>query len=169
MTETNEVSFAGQLTEADYRRVNELFARRIIWGWSAGLALLIIVQIWQWGWRGIVGNPTWAAIVFVPLILVIPFSLVLRRFTWRRHWRANKTLHKPVKGTASEEGITWEIEGVASGRFAWDLLLKYRESPSILIIYQGLNQVFYFFPRYFSDDAQWHTFRQLVARRLTRK
>ena len=164
-----EVAFAGQLTEAGYRRVNAVVARKVVLAWGGGLTLVILVQLWQWGWRGVVDNPTWAAIVFVPLILIIPFSLFLRRFTWRRHWRANKTLQKPVRGVVSEEGITWDVEGVASTRFTWDLLLKYREAPSILLIYQGLNQVFYFFPHYFADEVQWQAFRSLVARKLARK
>jgi YcxB-like protein len=164
-----EVAFAGQLTEADYRRVNAVVARKVILAWSGGLALIILVQLWQWGWRGVLANPTWAAIVFVPLILVMPFSLLLRRFTWRRHWRANKTLQKPVRGRVSEEGITWDVDGVASTRFTWDLLLKYREAQSILLIYQGLNQVFYFFPHYFADEAQWQAFRAIVATKLPRK
>ena len=165
----SEVTFAGQLTEADYGRVNALVARKVIFVWSAGLALVIVVQLWQWGWSGVLANPTWAAIVFVPLILVVPFSLFLRRFTWRRHWRANKTLQKAVSGTVSDEGITWDVDGVASTRFGWDLLLKYREAPSILLIYQGLNQVFYFFPHYFADEAQWQAVRAIVARKLPRK
>ncbi|SRR6266699_447707 len=67
-----EVAFAGQLTEADYRRVNAVVARKVVLAWSGGLALIILVQLWQWGWRGVLANPTWAAIVFVPLILVMP-------------------------------------------------------------------------------------------------
>jgi YcxB-like protein len=164
-----EVAFAGQLTEADYGCLNALVARKVILAWSAALALVVVVQLWQWGWRGVSENPTWAAIVFGPLILVMPFSLFLRRFTWRRHWRANKVLQKPIRGAVSEEGITWDVEGVASTRFTWDLLLKYREGPSILLIYQGLNQVFYFFPHYFADDAQWQAFRTIVAGKLPRK
>jgi hypothetical protein len=164
-----DVAFAGQLTEADYRRLNALVARKVILAWSAALAILVAVQLWQWGWRGLVANPSWAAIVFVPLVLVMPLSLFLRRFTWRRHWRANKTLQKPVRGVVSDEGITWDVDGVASTRFTWDLLLKYREGPSILLVYQGLNQVFYFFPHYFADETQWQAFRAIVARKLPRR
>ncbi len=58
---------------------------------------------------------------------------------------------------------------MALTRFTWDLLLKYREAPSILLIYQGLNQVFYFFPHYFADEAQWQAFRAIVATKLPRK
>ena len=164
-----EVAFAGQLTEADYGRLNALVARRVVFGWSAGLAVLIIVMCWQWGWAGLSADPAWTATVFVPLLVLMPFSLVLRRFTWRRYWRANKTLQKPVSGTVSEEGIAWDVEGVASARFAWDLLLKYREAPSILVVYQGLNQVFYFFPHYLADESQWQALRAIVARKLPRK
>jgi hypothetical protein len=165
----SEVAFAGQLTGHDYRLVNALVARKVVLAWTAGMALVILVQLWQWGWQGVLENPAWAAIVFVPLILVMPFSLFLRRFTWRRHWHANKTLQKPVRGIVSEEGITWNVDGVASTQFAWDLLLQYREAPSILLVYQGLNQVFYFFPHYFADEAQWHAFRRIVATKLPRK
>src|SRR5262245_58605350 len=59
--EVTEVAFAGQLTEADYRRLNALVARKVILGWSAALALLVAVQLWQWGWRAVLANPTSAA------------------------------------------------------------------------------------------------------------
>ena len=65
--------------------------------------------------------------------------------------------------------ITWNVEGVGSGRYAWDLLLRYRESPTLLVIHQGLNQVFYFFPNYFADPSHWNDFRRIVASKLPRK
>ena len=45
--EMTEVTFAGQLTEADYGRLNALVARRTILAWSAVLALVVGVQLWQ--------------------------------------------------------------------------------------------------------------------------
>jgi hypothetical protein len=130
---------------------------------------VVAVLAWLWGWRGIAANPTWAATTFGPLLLVVPFSLLLRRVTVRRHWRNNKTLQRPVRGVISEDAIVWNVDGVGSSRFTWDLLLRYRESPALLVIYQGLNQVFYFFPDYFSDASQWNEFRRIVASKLPRK
>jgi hypothetical protein len=78
-------------------------------------------------------------------------------------------MQRPCKGAISEEGINWEIEGVLSSRVPWDLCLKYRESSDMLFVYQGINQVFYFFPRYFENESKWKEFRDLVSRKLPRK
>ncbi len=51
--------------------------------WSAWLGLLIVI-------------------LFGPLLLVLPFALLLRRFTVRRHWRNNKALQKPFGGREAE-------------------------------------------------------------------
>ncbi len=70
--------------------------------WSAWLGLLIVILFWLWGWRGLIANPAWAATTFGPLLLVLPFALLLRRFTVRRHWRNNKALQKPFGGREAE-------------------------------------------------------------------
>ncbi len=73
----------------------------------------------------------------------------------------------PFKGKASERGIDWEIEEILSTHIPWDLFLKYRESSDFILVYQGLNQVYYFFPEYFDNETLWQEFRELVARKLS--
>jgi hypothetical protein len=69
----------------------------------------------------------------------------------------------------TDEALTWEIDGLSSNRFPWPLFLRYRASDSLVLVYQGLNQVFYFFPHFFADREQWDDFRRLVASKLPRK
>ena len=85
------------------------------------------------------------------------------------HWRSNRILQLPVSGVVSEDEITWNIEGHSSGRFPWTLLLSYRSSESMILIYQGINQAFYFPRRYFQSEEEWASFRRIVASKLPRK
>jgi hypothetical protein len=100
---------------------------------------------------------------------MIPVLFIVQRYYVRRHWKSNKLMQQPIKGTVSDEGLNWEVEGLLSSHVPWDLFLRYRESPDMLLIYQGINQVFYFFPRFFENESQWQEFRELVAKKLPRK
>jgi hypothetical protein len=167
--EMAEIRFAGQLTERDFTRLSNLVSQKLWLGLAALLGLFTVFLFWQWGWLRIVAYPTQALTTFAPLILVLPLILLLRPLVLRRYWRNNKISQYPVSGSLSDEALTWNVEGLSSGRYPWNLMLAYRDSPSLLLVYQGPNQVFYFLPHFFADDAQWHACRTLVKSRLRRK
>ena len=164
-----EIQFSGQLTETDYRSISALSARKL-WIVAGGVLLvLVLFDLWNGGLRESLSDLKVAILTLLPVAVIIPVVFLSIRYSVRRHWRSNKVMQQPFKGTISEEGINWEVEGLLSSHVPWDLCLKYRESSNMILVYQGINQVFYFFPRYFANEAQWKEFRGLVARKLTRK
>jgi hypothetical protein len=163
------IPFAGQLTEADFRRVSSLAGRKVVLGWTALIAVLIIVLGARWSWEAFLADPVYTVMVFGLLVLTIPISLGVRPLLLRRHWRSNSLLRQPINGEVSDLGISWVIEGVSSNQVPWDLLLQYRESRSVVLVYVGLNQFLYFLPHYFDSSVQWQRFRGLVASKLPRQ
>ena len=108
----------------------------------------------------------------IAIIVVGIFALVtgpLHRRAVRRVWKSNMMLQQPVHGSVSEDGIQWDVHGIAQARFPWSVLHGYRDRSSFVLVYQGLNQVLYFFRTYFQTDADWATFKDLVAKRLPPK
>jgi hypothetical protein len=164
-----ELHFTGQLTESDYRSINALASRKMWIICGVFLLFLLILNIWNGDLQQSLLNPWVTILAWLPLVLMIPVLFIGQRYFVRRHWKSNKVMQRPIKGTASDEGINWEVEGLSSSHVPWDLFLRYRESSNMLLVYQGINQVFYFFPRYFEDDTQWQEFRELVAQKLPRK
>lgn len=163
------IHFAGQLTEHDYRRISALAGRKVVFAWSALLGALFVFLLARWSWDAFLAEPLYTAVVFGSLLFIIPISLALRPLILRRHWRSNAVLRQPIKGEVSDQGITWDVDGVSSNQLPWDLLLQYRESATALLVYVGIGQFLYFLPRYFSDPADWQRFKTLVATKLPRR
>jgi len=149
--------------------VSALAGRKVVLGWTLFIAALIAVLLWRWSWEAFLAEPVYSGMVFGSLLLTIPISLAVRPLLLRRYWRANALLRQPFKGEVSEQGITWNIDGVSSNHVPWDLLLRYRASRSACLVYVGVNQFFYFMPHYFASQADWERFTTLVASRLPRK
>jgi hypothetical protein len=162
------IPFAGQLTEADFRRVSALAGRRVVLGWTALIVVLITVLLARWSWEAFLAEPVYTGMVFGLLLLTVPLSLAIRPLLLRRYWRSNAILRQPITGQASDQGIAWSIEGVSSNQVPWHLLLRYLESSALVLVYLGLNQFLYFFPHYFGGPDDWR-FRALVASKLPRK
>jgi len=161
-----DVTFTGQLTEADFGRLQALHTRRVVQAWSILLTALVAFLAWRWGWKAISAFPADAAMLFLPLVLILPLSLLVRPLVWRRHWLRSKALHQPIKGLLSAEGVRWNSEGLSQNQVPWNLLLHYRASPTLVLLYFSPNQFFYFFPHYFASEADWREFRTLVAQKL---
>jgi hypothetical protein len=122
----DSIRFAGQLTEPDYRRICALAGRKVVLAWTALIAILFVFLLTRWSWEAVQAEPLYTSFVFGSLPFVIPVSLALRPLMLRRHWRSNAILRQPVKGIASEQGLTWDV-------------------------YVAIGQFLYFLPRYFSD------------------
>jgi len=158
------ITFSGQLTEAEFRTIHGLAARKFRWVIGVFVG---IMSIWTYltASNSDASLPIW---IFLPLIYLVSM-FVVPRFALRRQWRSNKLLHEPVSGEVNEEGIIWNVTGVLQMNVTWNLLLRYRESPSLVLVYQGLNQVFYFPRRYFANENDWAEFRKLIASKLPTK
>ena len=164
-----EIHFSGQLNETDYRSINALASRKLWAIYGFAILIFVLVDLWNGNLQESLLNPMATIVAWLPLVVGVPLFFFVQRYYVRRHWQSNKVMQRPIKGTISDEGINWEIEGILSSHIPWDLFLRYRESSNMLLVYQGVKQVFYFFPRYFANDTEWQEFRELVAKKLPRK
>ena len=164
-----EIQFAGQLTENDFRRIQSLAMRKIYAVLGAIFVLLVVMNLASGSWHQFATDPRGAFVTWLPILIFIPAMALIQSFVVRRHWRNNKTIQLPTRGGVSEEAITWNVKDVSSSRFAWDMLLKYRESDALVLVYQSLNQVLYFPRHYFATQEDWEAFRSLVRAKLRRK
>jgi hypothetical protein len=164
-----EIAFAGQLTEGDYFKIVVLTARKTWLVISALVVVTLAIYLPMGGWQEVRSDPVMGSITLAPFVLWAVLMYPLLRFQIRRQWRNNKAMQQPVAGVVSEEGITWNVEGLSTTRIPWSLLLRYRDQPTLVLVYQGLNQVFYFFRHYFANDDDWAGFRALVSSHLPRK
>lgn len=168
------IAFKGQLTEEDWRLVNRLVARRSSrWVLAFALVVVLLVAMPLWTWGSLTTRPDLFLVRAAPLLaLFVIWALMLAllpRFVTRYHWRRNKILQQPVRGTVSQAGIDITVENISTVHLPWELLLKYREGKDLLLVYQGPNQVMYFFRKYFATEADWQAVRALVARKLPAK
>jgi hypothetical protein len=163
-----EIHFAGRLTEADFRGINALAARKLWIGVGAIALVLIAGSIVAGGWALVWDSPATAFRMYLPFVLLGPVTVIAHRVTVGRHWRNNKILQQPVNGVVLDDAIVWNVEGISSARAPWNLLLRYRESASLVLVYQGPNQVFYFPMHYFASDSDWTAFRAIVRSKLSR-
>ena len=165
----NEIQFAGQLTEAEFAKVNALAMRKVrlvVRCFGIGYGLINLASA---SWDQFTEQPVASIFVWLWIVLFITGGWPVHRFLIRRHWRNNKLLQKPVCGTVSEEAISWNVEGLLSSRIPWDVFIRHRVSPSMILVYQGLNQVCYFPRHYFNSDNDWTEFHKLVAVKVPSK
>ena len=159
----SEINFGGQLTEAEYRQIQALALRKF-WGFAA--VMLAVVVAWNiLDFGGISNSGFWISIV-PPFLFVAGFWMLAPRIFARRQFRSNKMIQQPMSGTISEEAFTWNISNLSSSRIPWDLLLRYRKSESLILVYQSTSQVYYFPRRYFSSDQDWIDFQGILAKKL---
>jgi YcxB-like protein len=89
---------------------------------------------------------------------------------WLRATRKrNRLLHAPVKGTLSETGIRWKLEGVSSNEVAWSGFERYVETEDLILAYYAPKQALAVHRRYFASLAGWDTFRKLLSEKLPRR
>jgi hypothetical protein len=165
----SEIRFAGQLTEQELRTITALALRKMWLVTGTLMGLLAATALTLGGWDLFHRDPSMAFRTFLPFMIAGPVVFLAQRFGARHQWKNNKIMQRPVNGVVSDDGIMWNIEGLSSMRAPWDLLLGYRESRELLLIYQGPNQVMYFPRRYFSCDDDWLRFRTLVSAKLARR
>jgi hypothetical protein len=160
----DNIAFEGRLTEADFRKINGLAGRKLR-RFFYGLILVIFI-LTAIPYRH---TPFYFLYHFSPVFLIF-FAIILLGYLQTKHaWRKSSIGKLPFKGAVSEEGITWNTEGVSSANMGWHLFLHYRESGPIILVYFGVNQVLYFLRRFFTSDADWASFRDMLSKKLRRK
>ncbi|WP_028314504.1 hypothetical protein [Desulfatibacillum aliphaticivorans] len=165
----DELKFAGRLTLNDYKVVASFSYKKLYIISALCILLVVTMDLLSGGFQVLSSRPVGTLLTWLPMLLLIPALPFMQNFALKRNWRKNKIMQLPVKGSVTEEGIKWEFVGASSVDVSWDLLLRYRESAKVVLIYSGVRQVLFFFPHYFENEAQWNSFRELVRKKLPRK
>lgn len=156
-----EIRFEGRLTEAEFRLAHSLMQPRLyrMW-WLFPILILVAVLILRPYVGGIVG------IGAVVVVLYLAYRFWGRRYLLRRTWKKTRRFYAPVRGTVSEAGIRWSVEGVSSNEMAWSGLEKCVETADLILVYHARNQALAVHRRYFSNLAGWDDFRRLLSERV---
>jgi hypothetical protein len=165
----SEIEFGGQLTEAEFGTVNALALRKLRLVVRLFGILYGFINLASFSWDQLTEQPLAYIFIWISIFLFISGGWPIDRLVVRRYWRNNKLLQKPVSGTVSEEGISWNVEGFMSSNIPWSLFMKHRVSPLMILVYQGPNQVYYFPRRYFHSDSDWIEFHKLVISKVPSK
>jgi hypothetical protein len=156
-----EIRFHGRLTEDEFRLAHSLMQPRLYRAWWL-LPILTVVAV-------LVLRP------YVPGVLRIGAALVgfclvyrfwARRYVLRRTWKKARSLYAPVKGTVSEAGMHWSVEGVSSNEMSWRGLETYVETEDLILVYHAPNQALAVCRRYFPSLAGWNEFRKLLSEKV---
>ncbi|HET9217796.1 MAG TPA: YcxB family protein [Terriglobia bacterium] len=164
-----QIPFAGQLTQRDLVAVNALATRKFRLFLRIGGIILILVNLQLFTWNSFMANPLSVGFLATGFLLIAIFGGPPARLGVHRAWTSNKLIQRSVQGAVSEEGMKWSIEGISSSEIPWDLLLRYRASNSMVLLYQGANQYYCVLRRYFVNDSDWADFKKIVADKLPKK
>ena len=112
----DNIPFEGQITEADFRKINALAARKvyiILVSFNALLLFLLSLPYWH--------NPR-ELIQMWPIIGTGAFVFLIGHFSVKRAWKKNQIIKGPFKGIVSEEGITWTVENISSATMRFHIM-----------------------------------------------
>jgi hypothetical protein len=128
------IAFQGQLTEADYHKISGIGRRKIV-----GFCYGIIALTWLLLAIPYLHDPLYFLIHFSPVTLIFVGVLLLGYLQTHYAWKKNRIAKIPFNGFVSEDAITWNVENISSNSIGWHLLLHYRASKSIVVVYLGVN------------------------------
>lgn len=159
------IAFQGRLDEEIYLRAN---TAHMGGKWALGCSAAAIVFILFGLISPLIGRGNVRAEDFaLPIgivIGVVVLVLVYRR-SMRKKWASNRLAQAAMSGEAGEEALRLETE-YSKARMPWNVFLKRRMTPELVVIY-GAQNLFFLFPRsFFSSDRDWEEFRALVAAKV---
>lgn len=162
------ISFNGTLTEQEFNRFNEI-AMPALLQWILKLfpwLLLGYVLVKIIGLPGYIDSPE--LIIDVILLLFFFFFLPqLRKYQIKKAWASNKLIQGEIAGVINELGITWS-HTYGEMRFSWDIILKYRESKDMFLLYTAINQALILPRSFFHSEEDWQKFKQLITQKLNK-
>jgi hypothetical protein len=163
------ISFRGTLTEPQFNRFQKH---------CAPLILRLILKWFPWCWLGFALVKVFAIdsyltsfwVVFdlcfiLYFLLFIPY---LQKSQVKKAWQSNRLLREEIFGTVDRNGIIWR-HAYGEMRFPWELILSYREVADIMLLYTSINQAILLPRDFFSAEADWLQFKQLIAENLPQK
>jgi hypothetical protein len=161
-----KIPFAGQLTQQQYvhaQYVHQQGSSRARVAERLMLMFVVLVVL-----ISLAVVPSLLRLVF-PIIL---FGIFFVSFRWlspriiiATTWRHHKSLQAPMAGSVTPSGISYDASHF-KGEVDWTMFLKYKQSPTLVLLYQS-PLVFNLFPRsFFRTDEDWNGFLTLVKDRV---
>lgn len=157
------IRFAGQMSEAEFRRAQWLSSPRWTrwFGWVilAGLVVLTTTG----GWHALLENPASQLPNFAIMLVLGIFAVVAPRRAIRRVWLRTPLLHEPVTGELSESAVVWQTPSTNSS-FSWDKIVRRQVAPDMILLYTSERQALIIPQRYFATTEEWRAASELVSR-----
>jgi hypothetical protein len=162
-----DIQFGGTLGLGDFRRAQSLDGRTRVYSLIAlaFVGIAIAIQVWSF-----LTTPfsISSLILLMPLVIgALVFWLALR-FIVQRSWKQSQTTFAAISGTISDDAVAYNT-AQSQSRSAWDLFQRYKIAPDMVLLYQTTN-AFNVFPRhFFSTEADWAAFVQLVQQKIAKR
>jgi hypothetical protein len=160
-----EIPFSGQLTEADFRRIQLAGYPRIFKFWPWVYLAAIVMVLLTGDLKEFVAHPMQNFPGAFFLLAFAIFLLVVPRRAARKTWQTNTGIRAPFSGLLKSTGISWQGT-YAQGDYPWDALYGYRSRGEILLVYSGMHQALFLLPRFFASPAGWEAAQELVEKNL---
>ncbi len=160
-----DISFSGQLTEEEFRKIQLAILPRIFkfWPWlylAATVMVLITADL-----KALAAHPLQNLPGPLLLLAFAIFLYVTPRYGARKAWQNNAAIREPFAGQLSRTGISWQAT-YAQGHYPWSALYGYRSRGDILLVYSGMHQALFLLPRFFASPADWEAAQELVFTNL---
>lgn len=146
--------FRGTLTEAQYRRIQWLSARKILLGSGLFLFAMLAMTVISGGAQVMAGEPVLSLVRLAPFVVLVLIVVFVPGWMARRQYRSNPALRGEVVGRVTQGGIEFRTE-VGQARYRWDQIMKAKLAPDVALIYTSA-QVALFLPRsFFESGVAW--------------
>lgn len=164
------IKFGGELTADDYVAANNLHLRKRGWKRIAWIVFWVLLGVGALLSADIaiqepdVGLPPLLLILFIAALqLFVRLFYVPRRV--RRVYSQQRNLQLPFESVCTDTGIE-SSNATSTSRLPWSHLVRWKEGPTLFVVYQS-DLLFNIVPkRCFSEPEQVDAFRGLLTERL---
>ncbi len=160
-THVGRIDFSGQLTEAEFLRLNWLGTHWLLRQPAWFIVLPGIMMLASGGYDVIAADPIGQSVRIVPLLFLLAFMLIGPRYLTKRNWRNNPLARAPVTGSVDDQSVEWNGP-YTTGRFPWGAFLKRKSADDMVLLYTAPNAALYFPRSFFPDEIAWQAFRAIA-------
>lgn len=164
-TEPADLSFSGQLTEEELRKIHRATYPRIFTFWPWLYLLAIALALVTADWKALDAQPLQNAPGALLLLAIAIYLYVAPRRSARKAWQTHVGLREPFSGHLSSTGLSWQ-GAYGGGQYPWDALYGYRLRGDVLLLYIGLHEALSLRPRFFASAEDWVAAEELVSNNL---
>jgi hypothetical protein len=108
---------------------------------------------------------TWGVPLFLLLFAIV--TLLSPNLSARAALKTNAALQSPISGWADEQHFVLH-SAFAQVDIPWDKMHRVTIRPDMVLLYPSAGQSFILASQFFTTDASWEEFRQLVAAKCKR-